>query len=178
MRVIRGSVSVLLLSTLMAAPVLAQDERPRTGRRGAVLGTLIGIAGGAAVSALFLASQDCNEGMYETHKEEVLRCYAVPASIIGGAGIAGYFIGRSADKRHSSTAAARPSRGSSADGARLPPPITLRAPKALEAPHPAFRSLFVTPQAARRAPLFAGAAPALAPPGVDTAAGPGEASRQ
>jgi hypothetical protein len=80
-----------------AVPALAQDDSGAK-PRGAVIGTVIGLAAGAAAGSAYILKGNCRN--YDEYYDNVWTYCVAPASLmVAGGGIAGYFLGRSSDRR-------------------------------------------------------------------------------
>lgn len=93
----RAATLLVAALTFTAVPAFAQDDsggKPR----GAVIGTVIGLAAGAAAGSVYILKGNCRN--YDEYYDNVWTYCVAPASLmVAGGGIAGYFLGRSADRR-------------------------------------------------------------------------------
>lgn len=126
LRSLAAAVLVVAL-TFTAGPAFAQDDsggKPR----GAVLGTVIGLAAGAAAGTAYIFKSHCRN--FDEYYDSVWTYCVTPASaMVAGGGLAGYFLGRSADRR--SRHGSRTSRLTARETGRitdLVPAIRLRRP--------------------------------------------------
>jgi hypothetical protein len=95
-----------------------ENHTNKSGRKGAIVGTLVGLGAGIAGAAIYGMSKDnlCdNSGGSDNYS--AAGCYLPMAGMIGGGATAGYFIGRHGDQR--------PERNSSSP---VPKPFTVPAP--------------------------------------------------
>ena len=93
----RAATILVAALTFTAVPAFAQDDsggKPR----GAVIGTVIGLAAGAAAGTAYIFGSHCRN--FDEYYDSVWTSCVAPASLmVAGGGIAGYFLGRSSDRR-------------------------------------------------------------------------------
>jgi hypothetical protein len=143
---LRSLASAVLVAalTFTAMPAFAQDDSGAK-PRGAVLGTVIGLAAGAAAGTAYIFRSHCRN--FDEYYDSVWTYCVAPASLmVAGGGIAGYFLGRSSDRR--SRSESRASRLTARENGRitdLVPPIRLRrTPSAIGPQARPYARLFVS----------------------------------
>ena len=94
----RRTFAVILALTVVAAPSFAgqnEDTNKSGGRKGAIIGTLVGLGAGIAGAAIYGMSQgDLDLCDKAGDNYSPAGCYLPMAGMIGGGATAGYFIGR------------------------------------------------------------------------------------
>ena len=126
LRSLAAAILVVAL-TFTALPAYAQEESPHA-RKGAVIGTVVGLAAGAVAGYFYVWHGNCR--YWDDYYDNVWAPCVLPASaMVAGGGLAGYFVGRSADRR--SRSESRTSRLAARETGRitdLVPAIRLRRP--------------------------------------------------
>jgi hypothetical protein len=98
---VRSIAAAMVLTSLLfpVAPAAAQEGAGKS--KWAVLGTVIGIAAGGAAGVLYYRQTDCYQ-YDEWYDNSWAVCVLPGVAMAAGGGVAGYFIGRAADKRSKS----------------------------------------------------------------------------
>jgi hypothetical protein len=100
--IMRLTISVILALTLAGPGFAGQNDDTKSSghRKGAIVGTLVGLGAGIASAAIYGTMRDdlCdNAGGSDNYS--AAGCYTPMAGMIAGGTIVGYFIGRHADRR-------------------------------------------------------------------------------